>query len=415
MKLRYSTKRWLWPLAVLLLAATVSLGLLWTAPQTVPEPKTRAARIVRVQSVAPATHRIAVSAQGPVVPARSVTIVPQVSGRIVEKHRELLPGGFVQAGEELVRIDPSDYQIALTEMEAAAQQAIFEQELERGRQVVASREWSLLEGNLGENEVNRALVLREPHLRRTEALLRAATNEIARARLDLARTSIPAPFNAIVMNENVELGQVVDAGTSICTLAGTDEFWVQATLPMDKLRWIELPGPDREGAAATVLLDTGHGEPLTWEGRVLRLLSDLEPTGRMARVLIQVDDPLRLNREGRQVPLLLGSFVQVQIEAGTLENVLAIPRAALREDSQIWVVDENNELQVRPAEILWSREDEVLIANVIEPGELLVRSELKAPLPGMKVNPQPLPGAPEPATRAAAIARPAAAAGPALN
>ena len=78
-------------------------------------------------------------------------------------------------------------QLGLSQKEAAAEQAIFEQEVERGRQVVASREWSLLEENLGESQVNRALVLREPHLRRTEAMLRMATNEIARARLDLSR------------------------------------------------------------------------------------------------------------------------------------------------------------------------------------------------------------------------------------
>lgn len=89
------------------------------------------------------------------------------------------------------------------------------------------------------------------------------------------------------------------------------------------------------------------------------------------------------------MPLLLGSYVQVRIDAGQLENVLAIPRLALREGNQIWVVDERNELQIRSAEILWTRRDTVLIRNVIEPGEQLIVSHLKAPLPGMKVNPQP--------------------------
>jgi RND family efflux transporter MFP subunit len=383
-------KRWLWPSLILSLAVVAGWALISTAPQTAPEDKARAVRVVQVSPIAPTSEKVSVSAQGPVVPARRVTIVPQVSGRVVEHHEALMPGGFVREGEELVRVDPADYQLALTEKEAAAEQAIFEQQVESGRQVVASREWKLLEGVLGENEVNRALVLREPHLRRTEALLRMATNEIARARFDLSRTSIKAPFNAIVVEENVEAGQVVDAGTSICTLAGTDEFWVQATLPIDKLRWIRLPAPGREGAAATVLLDTGNGQPLAWEGQVVRLLSDLEPTGRMARVLVRVKDPLGLKEPGEKVPLLLGSFVQVQIDAGSLEDVLVIPRAALREGNQIWVVDSSNELQIRPAEILWTRGDEVLIANVVKPGEQLVRSELKAPLPGMKVNPQPL-------------------------
>ena len=382
-----ASSRWIWSIAILLVGGVVGVALVWTAPQTEPEEKERAVRIVQVARVMPSTEQITVAAEGQVVPARRVTIIPQVSGLVVEHHEALVPGGLVSAGEELLRIDRSDYELALREKEAAAQQAIFEQEVERGRQVVASREWSLLEENLGEGEVNRALVLREPHLRRIEAMLRMATNEIARAQLDLSRTSIKAPFNAIVLEENVEQGQVVDSGNAICTLAGTDEFWVQATLAVDKLRWIQLPGPGREGASATVVLDTE--KPVEWKGSVVRLLSDLEPTGRMARVLVSVKDPLRLKEERGSMPLLLGSYVQVRIDAGQLENVLAIPRLALREGNQIWVVDERNELQIRSAEILWTRRDTVLIRNVIEPGEQLIVSHLKAPLPGMKVNPQP--------------------------
>lgn len=382
-----SYTRWIWPVVILLAGGLVGVVLVRTAPQTAPEDKGRATRIVQVAQVSPTTEQITVSAEGQVVPARRVTIIPQVSGRIMDHHEALVPGGFIPAGEELVRIDPADYQIALTEKQAAAEQAIFEQEVERGRQVVASREWTLLEDNLGESEVNRALVLREPHLRRTEAMLRMATNEIARAQLDLSRTSIESPFNAIVLNENIEQGQVVDAGNSICTLAGTDEFWVEATLAVDKLRWIQLPGPSQEGALATVLLNLD--QPVTWKGAVVRLLSDLEPTGRMARVLVRVDDPLGLKREGTPLPLLLGSYVQVRIGAGTLENVLVIPRSALREGNQIWVVDSENRLQIRAAEIIWTRKDSVLISNVIKPGEHLIVSDLKAPLPGMKVSPQP--------------------------
>lgn len=390
MRRERSLTRWIGPIAILLLAGIIGVALVWTAPQTEPEDKVRSARIVQVARVEPATERITVSAQGPVIPAREVTIIPQVSGRVVHHHEALVPGGFIRAGEELLRIDPADYQLALIEQEAAAEQAIFELEVERGRQVVASREWSLLEENLGEGEVNRALVLREPHLRRTEAMIRMATNEIARAKLDLSRTSIKAPFNAIVVAENIETGQVVDSGTAVCTIAGTDEFWVQATLPVDKLRWIQLPAPGREGASATVLLDTGDGRPIQWKGTVMRLLSDLEPTGRMARVLVRVEDPLGLKEPGPKVPLLLGSFVQVKIDAGALDDVLAIPRSALREGKQIWVVDADNQLQIREAEILWARDDTVLIPNVVQPGEQLIRSELKAPLPGMNVDPRPI-------------------------
>lgn len=139
-------------------------------------------------------------------------------------HDALVPGGYLKAGDELIRIDPSDYKLALNEQETGLDQAVFELEVEKGRQVVASREWKLLESDLADGEANPSLVLREPHLRRTEALIRKATNEIAKAALDLSRTVISAPFNSVVLDESVEIGQLVEPGSSICTLVGTDEF-----------------------------------------------------------------------------------------------------------------------------------------------------------------------------------------------
>lgn len=376
-----------WAGAILAAGGVVSIALLATAPETKPEEKTRAVRIVQAITVTPRTEPISVSAQGPVIPAREVTIEPQVSGRIIEHHPALVPGGYIEAGEELIRIDPADYELALQEQQAAAEQAQFELALEQGRQVVASREWRLLQENLEGSEVNRGLVLREPHLRRAEAMIRMATNEIAKARLDLSRTTVEAPFNAMVLSESVETGQVVEPGTIVCTLAGTDEFWVQATLPVDKLRWIQLPGPGREGAAAEVILHMGS-EPAVWKGRVVRLLGNLESTGLMARVLIEVKDPLGLRQSPPGVPLLLGSYVRVRIDAGELEDVLVIPRAALREQNRVWLVDENNKLQIREAEVLWTRQDSVLIANLLKPGERVIVSDLEAPLPGMNVEPR---------------------------
>ncbi len=382
--------RLLWPLAVLAIGIVIGFVFIWTAPETRPEDKVRATRIVQTISPEPATEEIAVAVDGSVIPAQRVVMKPQVSGRVIDQHESLVPGGYIKAGAELVRIDAADYELALTEHESAMEEARFELEVEKGRQVVAAREWSLLEEDLGETEVNRALVLREPHLRRIAAMLRKATNEIAKARLDLARTSVLAPFNAMVLSESVELGQLVEPGTEICTLIGADEFWVQAALPLGDLKWIQLPGPDREGAAATVILDAGEGRTVSWTGTVVRLLSDLEPTGRMARVLIRVRDPLGLKEPGRKPPLLVGSYVRVEINAGRLDHVLSLPRAALREGGHVWVVDTNSQLQIRAVEVLWRRRDNVLVSNVLKPGEQVITSGLRMALPGMKVDAQPL-------------------------
>lgn len=388
--MKRKTISWILSMVALAAGALVGFIFIWTAPETKPVDKVRAVRMVRTMPLTAQTEPIFVEANASVIPAQKVVMQPEVRGRVIRHHESLVPGGYVRAGEELIKIDPSEYLLTLTEMESALEEARYELELEAGRQVVASRELRLLEEDLSQSEINRALVLREPHLRRTEALIRKATNEIAKARLDLARTSLITPFNAMVLGENIEIGQQVAPGFAVCTLVGTDEFWVQATLPHGDLKWIQLPGPDHPGSKATVLLDTGHGESARWEGRVIRLLSDLDPDGRMARVLIGVSDPLGLKRDDHGIPLLLGSFVEVRIDAGQLADVIPIPRQALREGNRIWVVDHNHAVQIREADIRWTRRETVLIANNVEPGEELIVSGLRNALPGLEVDPRPI-------------------------
>jgi RND family efflux transporter MFP subunit len=379
-----------WSLGIIGAGVFCALVLLWTAPETRPEEQVQPVRLVQTLSLSPRTVAVTVSAEGPVIPARRVVMKPEVRGRVIEHHESLVPGGYIQAGEQLIQIDPADYKLALEEQETALEEATFEFEVERGRQVVASREWQLLESALTHSEVNRALVLREPHLRRIEAMIRQAANEINRAQLALSRTSVTAPFNAMVLHEAVEIGQLVETGSEICTLIGTDEFWVQATLNVDDLRWIRLPTPERPGPTARVTYDVGDGRTVQWDGQVARLLSNLEPNARMARLLIRVPDPLGLDTNQGRMPLLLDSYVSVEIDAGEMEDVLTVPLASVREGVRIFIVNQDIEVVIRDAEVRWTQGDTALIANVAGPGEQLIVGGLRTALPGMKVSPQPL-------------------------
>ncbi len=366
-----------------------------TAPTTEPVEKVKAAKIVQTIETAASNEPVHVRADGIVIPTREVTIKPEVRGRIVMHHEALVAGGHVSAGDELVSIDRADYELALKEHQAALEEAEFAIAVEEGRQVVAKREFSLLEKDLEASSVNKALVLREPHLERAQAMLAMAANEIARAKLTLTRTSIQAPFNAVVIEEAVEVGQLVASGDTICKLAGTDSFWVRVTIPFEDLRWIKTSTGGTPGSKATVFLDKGdEGDAFRaeWVGVVERLLGDLDPETRMARVLIRVDDPLgtqSTNYDSPPFPLLLGNYVSVNIEAGSLDDVITIPREALHSDN-LWLVDDANELQIRPTTVLWKGKETFFVKNVLKDGEKVIVSDLRAPLPGMKVSPQSL-------------------------
>lgn len=378
----------------------VSLLLLWTGPETVPEDSREAAKIVQTVPLIAQTFSVSVRAQGTVVASRKVVIKPQVTGQVIWQSPALTIGGQVQAGEELVRIDPQDYDLALAEVQANFEQARFEREVESGRQVIAQREWAELQSDLNMQEVNKSLVLREPHLRRAEALMQKARNDIEIAELSQSRTVIAAPFNAMVVSESVEVGQLLSTGSEICELVGTDEFWIQVTIPFAQLKWIHFPAAGQPGAAVQVILDTGDGEPVTWEGQVIRLLGDLDPLYQMVRLVVSVRDPLRLRQTAAgKLPLLLGSYAEARIDAGKLDDVLTIPVAARREGNRIWVVGADNKLRILPATVLWDEEkDTLIIANNVETGDQLIVSDLRVALPGMEVEPQPAAGYVEPST-----------------
>lgn len=380
-------------LAILVILAgggAFGLILILTGPETIPQERRESATIVHTIPLTPQDKPVWVTAYGEVIPARKVEIKPQVSGQVIWQNTSLIPGGRLRENDELIRIDPTDYELELSEVKAELEEARFERDVESGRQVIAQREWKEIQQDLDVAEVNESLVLREPHLRRAEALIKQASNDIEVAELQLSRTTIRVPFNAMVVEESVEVGQLLNDGSTICELVGTDEFWIQVTVPFSMLKWIQFPDGDLPSAEATVLLDTGNGSRSTWKGKVLRLLSDLDPLGRMARVVVMVPDPLGMADGAKdRLPLLLGSYVEVNIEAGELENVLEIPRASLREGNKIWVVGEVPELRIIDCEVLWSLKETVLVSNNLDPGDKLIVSDLRVALPGMLVDPQP--------------------------
>ena len=368
-------------LATVVLAAAAGGGwlLLNSGPKTEPTEETRAPKIVKAVRVVPESHSISVSAHGAVVAARELVIEPEVSGLVVRLHPALVPGGVVKEGEELLAIDTTLAELALEEAQAAVTRS--EAELKEARRKRDEARKLADETLLSKTE----LAALEADLETEVADLQRLNAAQSRARELLRRHVIKAPFNALILEESLEVGQRVDSGFSAATLVGTDEFWVRAALPIDRLQFVRLPKADAPGAKVRIELETGSGEQAIRNGQVVRLLGDMERTGRLARVLVSIDDPLGLEASD-PTPFLIGSYVRARIDAGVIENVLAIDRAALRDGERVWVADEKNELQIKDAEVVWREGETVFIKNVLESGERLIVSPLKVALPGMKVD-----------------------------
>ncbi|MEJ2602855.1 MAG: efflux RND transporter periplasmic adaptor subunit [Gammaproteobacteria bacterium] len=370
--------------AVLVAGVAVAALLLATRSEPQKAPRVERGTLVATWTAETRTERFTVPAQGVVRPARRVAVQPQVGGKVVEINDALVPGGLVSAGDLLFRIEDEDYRLAVESARTRLAEAEAQLALERGRRRVAEREWRLFADERDEEGADPALALREPQLAAAEAAVDAATAQLRQAELNLARTRVSAPFNALVLEENVDPGQTLSPQSLAATLAGTDEAWVQAALPVDRLPYVHLPDDDGSGGSIAEIHYDAGGTSIVRRGRVARLLGDLDPAGRLARVLVTIDDPLALETGG--LPLFFDSYVDVEIESDRVLEIVPLERAWLRPGDRVYVYGEDGRLDIRDLEIGWRTPERVMVAGGLRAGELVITSPLASPVEGMKLR-----------------------------
>ena len=340
--------------------------------------------VVRVLELQRTAYQVVVTATGTVIPARRITLQSRVSGQVVKVHAEFNEGGTLSKGTPVVTLDDADYQLALAQKESDAVNSQYALKVEQGRQAVAKREWQLLGKEEDAEKTGSALALREPHLKKARADVEVARIQVQKAKLDLDRTRVTAPFNALVISRSVDIGSQVSPQDPMAELVGTDSYRIQVAIPVDRLDRITIPPDSREtGSPATVHYASGQ----RLEGRVIRLLGDLETEGRMARVLVEVLDPLRRKaRTPAGLPLLIGEYVRVDIYGENLADVMVIPRTALRDQESVWLLNPDMTLDIRKVTPVWRDKDTVVIQNALHSGDRIIVSEVSAPVAGMQLR-----------------------------
>ncbi len=391
---RGSRRLWRVLLNICISILVVSAGIAGAAylNQTAPKPKKRKPAVtvplVRTQVVVRGPQQVVVSAMGTVIPARQISLKPRVAGELVDVHPDFIEGGHLNKGMKILKIDPADYSLAVIRKKSALTEAEYALKVESGYQTVARREWELLNGDTPADAFDAELALRKPHLAKAEADLASAKADLKQARLNLSRTQICAPFNAVVKTKAVDIGSQVSTQDTLAELVGTDEYWVQVSIPVERLKWIRVPREaGAPGARAQIRYGNGPEGGYEQTGEVIKLLPDLESEGRMARLLVSVKDPLFLRApETRQPPMLIGESVRVKLEGIGLDDVLKIPRSALRDNASIWVADPSGILTIRAVETVWRDKDTVLLRDGLQPGERIIVSDLSTAVDGMAVR-----------------------------
>lgn len=378
--------KWLMPLVVVFVAGLGAAGLVITAPELESAPLEEVVAVVRVMEGVPQDLALVVRSQGTVEPRTESALVSEVSGRVTWVSPALASGGFFEAEEPLLRIDPGDYEMARARARASLARA--QGEWEHARENLARRE------NLAERNIASSSQLDDA--RRTsrvaEASLEEARVALRQADRDLARTEIRAPYAGRVREKNVDVGQFIARGSPAATLYATDYVEVRLPVPDSELAFLDLPlfgGQALEGGPPVSLSARFAGREHTWQGRIVRTEGEIDPKSRMVRVVARVEDPYVVSEQ--RAPLAVGLFVQAEITGPVANDVLVVPRSALREDSRLLLVDAENRIQLRETEVLRMDYEQAVVRAELKPGERVCVSPLQAAVAGMLVRPVEVP------------------------
>jgi RND family efflux transporter MFP subunit len=374
-------------LSAVLLGGAVVLATYYmkTGPEAKQHKREPSPPLVQIREVHHGTHQLIINGMGTVLAAKEINLTPGVGGEIIAISDNMVPGGFFTKGETLVTIDPVDYELAVMRLRSEVNKAQNELELEMGNQRIARKEYEILGQEVSKAE--KKLMLREPQLSMQQATLQGIKASLAQAELNLKRTKVKAPFNGVVLSRAVNYGTRVNESTVLARLVGTDEFWLKLAIPTDQLKWITFPGDGREGSKVQIYLQEKDNGGSMRTGEVIRLAADVEEKGRMATVYAAIKDPLCLLAENRNKPkILLGSFVQADIDGTELNAVVPINRDHLRENNSIWLMTGDNTLEIRHVDIIARTDDHVFIESGLENGERLIITGLAAPVAGLPLK-----------------------------
>ena len=374
-------------IGVLFFAVIVAYGLVKTAPEPPQVEPEEVAISVRVLEAEKNRVQLEVISQGSVEPHQQSELIPEASGRIKWVSPNLVAGGYFAKDDALLRIDDRDYRSAVARGQAALTRARAEEELARYE---LARMEELVKNKLT-SQSSREVVLR--NYRIAKATLQDAKLALEQAKRDLWRTEVRAPYDGLVRNERVDIGQYITRGQSIASIYASDSIEVRLPVADRQLAYLDIPlgyrGEIVEDRRSLVLLSTEYGGKLyEWQGQLVRTEAEIDSRSRMVTAVVRV----RAEDNPGQPELPIGLFVNAKIKGRWVENIVTLPRAALRNRNQVLIVDADNRLTFRTVEIMRHENDNILISNGIDDGEVINISPIQAVIEGMQVKPMTVKG-----------------------
>ena len=345
-----------------------------------------AAMAVKTQKLSRTQVTLSVESQGTVRPRTRTTLISEVSGAVLEVSDYFIVGGSFDAGDMLMRLDPTDHEVALQRAKAQLISANALLELEKARAVQAKKEWEMT----GRPEADAPiLALRKPYLAEAEANILQAKAQLKQAELKLQRATIRAPYAGMVSLKSVDVGQYVTTGSRLGETFAIDFVEVRLPLTEKDLSQMEAMSFQNSDAVNTVALSgSANGNPASWSAVIVRSEGVVNELNRSQYVVARISNPYKLNQTltASMPPLLVGTFVTAKLKGKTLDNVFKVPRSALLQGSKVAVVDDMQRLQINSVNVVFSDEDYYYVSTGLKEDAEVIVSAIGTPIEGQKLE-----------------------------
>ncbi len=326
-----------------------------------------------------------IRAQGTVTPRDQTSLVSEVSGKVIWISEQFVAGGIFTAGQELVRIDPSDYQTAMLAAEAELSSARATLADEQARSDAAREDFRRL---YGDNRKPSDLALRLPQVARARAAVQAQEAAVARAQRNLERTRLSLPFDGMVTERSVNPGQYVATGSSMGRAFGTARAEVRLPVSDNDLAFLGItPGQDGQDLDREIkLLAIVSGQQSRWTARLVRTEGVFDRNTRLTYLVGEIRDPYSLSARNQQRALPIGTFVEASIPGRDASGLVLLPSEAIHDGNQVYLAGPDDQLEVISVEIVRSTPREVYVRGELADDARVITTAIPAPVPGLRLN-----------------------------
>ncbi|MGI9307778.1 MAG: efflux RND transporter periplasmic adaptor subunit [Gammaproteobacteria bacterium] len=368
-------QKWVLPVGVLAVAYAVATVIRNTGPELeviTPEPQPL---VVRTVSAQPEQVRLSINSQGEVNAEHMIDLVSELPGKVSRVSPAFVTGGYFKKGDVLLALDATDYELDKVRAQARVAEELEELEIEKSEAELAAKG---------------LFPLREAKVASAEARVQSARAELAQAEADLRRSRVRAPFDGRVLFTQVDLGQYVSTGSALGRIFSTDIAEIRLPLTDQQLRFLNLPfgtGSNEPPLDTPVILSAEvGGQQHSWQGELHRMEGAVDPDNRVWYAVARVNDPYGIKNAAQETPLVVGLFVEAEIEGRTVDDVFRLPRSALRDKDDVLVVDSNKRLRQRKVSVLRTDFESVFISDGLEVGDLICISPVEAFVDGLLVE-----------------------------